>query len=172
MQDEIWKEIPGYNGRYRVSENGKVYSSFLKREMKACNRGNGYLFVRLCCKGISKNIFIHTLVASAFVENPNNYKEVDYIDGNKSNNHYSNLRFVLHSENMSNPNTEYKRFEAIRRLQGIPVIAYLNGREIGRYDCLSSAAKELNLCCSHIAKHVKGVFKSVKGYTFKKITSL
>ena len=75
MQSEIWKEIPGYNGRYLISQTGNVYSRYLKRKMKPANRGNGYYFVRLCNKGEKKNLMIHRLVAAAFVPNPDDLKQ-------------------------------------------------------------------------------------------------
>lgn len=168
MQSEIWKEIPGYNGRYLISQTGVIYSRYLKREMKPANRGNGYYFVRLCNKGEMKNLMIHRLVAAAFVPNPNGLTGIDHIDGNKKNNVYTNLRFVSHLENMRNPNTEPKRFEAIRKKQGIPVMAFLNGKCIGKYSCLMEAARDLGLSCSHIAKHLKGYFTHVKGYEFRR----
>lgn len=168
MQNEIWKEIPGYGGRYLVSQSGKVYSSYLKRELRPANRGNGYYFVVLSQKGQKKNISIHRLVAMAFVPNPKGLSEVDHIDGNKSNNLYTNLRFVSHCDNMKNPNTEPKRYNAIRKKQGIPVIAFHNGKEIGKYSCLMEAAKDLGLSCSNIAMHLKGRCARVKGYNFKR----
>lgn len=169
MQSEIWKDIPGYNGRYLVSNTGKIYSQYLKREMKLSDRGNGYLFVRLCHNGKMKNSLVHRLVAFAFVPNPNGYIEIDHIDGNKENNVYTNLRYVSHLDNMRNPNTEPKRFEAIRKKQGIPVIAFLNGKRVGKYSCMMEAARDLGLSCSHIAKHLKGSFSHVKGYKFERV---
>lgn len=169
MQNEIWKEIPGYNGRYLISQTGVVYSRYLKREMKPANRGNGYYFVRLCNNGEKKNLLIHRLVAAAFVPNPYGLPEIDHIDGNKKNNVYTNLRYVSHLDNMRNPNTEPKRFEAIRKKQGIPVIAFLNGKCVGKYSCLMEAASDLGLSCSHIAKHLKGYFSHVKGYKFERV---
>lgn len=169
MQSEIWKEIPGYNGRYLISQTGVVYSRYLKREMKPANSGNGYYFVRLCNKGVMKNLMIHRLVAAAFVPNPDGLPEIDHIDGNKKNNVYTNLRYVSHLDNMRNPNTEPKRFEAIRKKQGIPVIAFLNGKRVGKYSCLMEAARDLGLSCSHIAKHLKGYFTHVKGYKFERV---
>ncbi|MBR2732732.1 MAG: HNH endonuclease [Selenomonadaceae bacterium] len=167
MQSEIWKEIPGYNGCYLISKTGKVYSRKIGREMKQIDRGNGYLFVRLCNGGKTKNVMIHRLVAFAFVPNPCGYVEIDHIDGNKKNNNCENLHFVSHVDNMRNPNTKNKRYDAIKKKQGIPVIALLNGNIVGKYSCLMDAARDLGLSCSHIAKHLKGYFTHVKGYQFK-----
>ena len=169
MQSEIWKEIPGYNGRYLVNRFGDVYSENLKRKMKPFNRGNGYLTVRLSLDGKVKNIMIHQLVAAAFVDNPDNLTEIDHIDGNKENNVYTNLRYVSHVDNMRNPNTEPKRHNAIRKKQGIAVVAFLNGKQICQYSCIMEAARDLGLSGSQIVKHLKGRFTNVKGYKFERV---
>lgn len=169
MQQEIWKEVPGYDGRYLVSSHGKVYSKYLNREVSLNDRGNGYLFVVLSRKGKKKNVFVHKLVAELFVGNPNNLKEVDHIDGNKTNNHYSNLRFVTHRENMCNPVSVKVRNEAIIKKQGVPIEVYKNGIKIAEYSCLMEAARNLNCCCTNISKHLRGIGKQVKGYVFKRV---
>ena len=51
----------------------------------------------------------------------------------------------------------------------IPVIAFLNGKRVGKYSCLMEAASDLVLSCSHIAKHLKGYFSHVKGYKFERV---
>lgn len=98
-----------------------------------------------------------------------NNKEIDHIDGNKENNVYTNLRYVSHIDNMRNPNTEPKRYNAIRKKQGIAVIAFLNGKEIGKYSCIMEAARDLRLSGSQISKHLKGRFMNVKGYKFERV---
>jgi len=50
---------------------------------------------------------IHQLVAEVFVENPYNYTEIDHIDQNKRNNHYTNLRWISRFDNASEPNQKY-----------------------------------------------------------------
>lgn len=90
------KNIKGYNGRYLISDNGKVYSKYKEKmiEKSTFYSHNGYLRVKLWKKGKSKNYFIHRLVATYFVKNINNYDSVDHIDQNKLNNNYTNLRWT------------------------------------------------------------------------------
>lgn len=117
---ENWKDIEGYEGSYMISNHGRVKS--MKREafngfqmiqikeriMKPClNRG--YVYVTLCKDGVHKSLKVHRLVAISFLNNPNNDKYVDHIDGDKSNNKSFNLRWVTHKENVNNPNTLKKQ---------------------------------------------------------------
>lgn len=109
MENEIWKEIPGYEGLYEVSNYGQIRS--IKRLEKCGNKTRirkerilkqslrrGYLFVSLCKNGEKENVVIHRIVALLFIPNPNNMPEVDHIDGNKINNKVSNLRWVTAME--------------------------------------------------------------------------
>ena len=155
--------------RYIIKEDGTIYSKWYNKELGS-NCSTGYKRVNLTCiDGKKRDFLIHRIIAYLFIPNPEKKPEVDHIDGNKKNNVYTNLRYVSHLDNMRNPNTEPQRFEAIRKKQGIPVIAFLNGKRVGKYSCLMEAARDLGLSCSHIAKHLKGYFTHVKGYKFERV---
>ena len=106
---EIWKDIEGYEGLYKVSNLGRVkslnYRHTCKEEIlsphKAGDTGK-YLKVGLWKNGNYEQMLIHRLVAIAFIPNPKNKPEVDHIDGNKHNNRVSNLRWVTSIENKNN----------------------------------------------------------------------
>ena len=66
--------------------------------MKQCSNGR-YMKVALCIKGKLKQFLVHRLVAKAFVPNPENKREANHIDGNKTNNKVSNLEWVTAREN-------------------------------------------------------------------------
>lgn len=102
------KEIKGYNGKYLISDNGKVYSNYKKKmiEKTPFYSHNGYLRVKLCKNGKSKNYFVHRLVATYFVKNHNNYNSVDHIDQNKLNNNYTNLRWTSKNYNCGRSNAK------------------------------------------------------------------
>lgn len=104
---EVWKDIEGYNGKYQISNTGEVRSfsrwkngNILKGG--TCGNPGPYRYVALVGKGRNdvKNTYIHRLVATYFVENPNGYNEVNHIDGNTLNNNSENLEWCSHLENM------------------------------------------------------------------------
>ena len=109
---EIWKDIKGYEGLYQVSNLGRVKS--LKREIKnqynkyiikekiitSFDNGKGYLRLYLYKNGISKNYYIHRLVAEAFIPNPNNYMEINHKSGIKTENFVNNLEWCNRKQNM------------------------------------------------------------------------
>lgn len=104
---EIWKDIENWKG-YQVSNLGNVRSfrergghHILKEPHQIAfqhNNPRGYLTVGLG-KGNVKAC-VHRLVASAFIPNPENKPQVNHKDGNKHNNHVSNLEWVTHQENI------------------------------------------------------------------------
>jgi NUMOD4 motif/HNH endonuclease len=92
---ENWITIEDYMD-YQVSNTGKI-RSFKKHLagiiIKPQNNGNGYLKVTLCDNGKLKQFYVHRLVGNYFVDNPDNYKEINHKDGNKENNSYKNLEW-------------------------------------------------------------------------------
>lgn len=104
---EIWKDIPGYVGLYKVSNYGRVKSIKKQLVLKICGSGNRYKTVALC-NGMRKTFRLHRLVAAAFIPNPDNKPCIDHIDGDRTNNHADNLRWVTVKENQNNPITKSK----------------------------------------------------------------
>jgi hypothetical protein len=99
LKDEIFKKILGYD-YYYVSNYGRVYSSFKKSIRKQKHKPNGYLAIDLSYKGKHKILHIHRLVAQYFLPNNDTTLQVNHIDGNKKNNHISNLEWCSRVDNM------------------------------------------------------------------------
>ena len=101
LDGEIWKDIVGYEGDYQESNFGRT-KSFKRRKvtiLKPCLQSNGYLHVDLFQNGKSKIKMVHKLVAETFIPNPEGKPEVNHLDGNKLNCHFSNLVWATSSEN-------------------------------------------------------------------------
>ena len=97
---EVWKDIPGYEGIYQVSTEGRIYSTRYRRYRKLGKDKHGYSVVGLNKEGGQQVCFVHRIVASTFIPNPELKAEVNHIDSNKQNNSISNLEWVSHDENM------------------------------------------------------------------------
>lgn len=114
--NEIWKDIPGYEGYYQASSHGRIrsidrvvfslgngYGSRMVRlrgKMKACRTVAGYHKTTLIRDGICLTHSVHRLVCAAFMGNPSTNMQVNHIDGVKTNNSLANLEWCTGSENL------------------------------------------------------------------------
>lgn len=100
------KEIKN-NPNYLVNESGMVWSRKTNQFIKPAKKNSGYLFYKLFVsydaatdKRKYNYVHAHRIVAEAFIDNPSNLPCVNHIDGNKENNHVSNLEWVSYKNNM------------------------------------------------------------------------
>lgn len=108
MEEEIWKDIPGYEGLYQASTLGRIRSlrSGEAKVMKQVDHGRGarkYKQIQFSIKKQDINYGVHRLIGLTFIPNPENKPEIDHIDGNPSNNRVDNLRWATRIENANNP---------------------------------------------------------------------
>jgi hypothetical protein len=113
MENEIWKDIEGYEGLYQISnlgivkslsrviydKNGK-YRNVKERILKPSVTGKDYLFVGLHKDAIIEQLYVHRLVGIHFIPNPENLPEINHNDGIKSHCYESNLEWCTHQENI------------------------------------------------------------------------
>lgn len=102
---EIWKDIAGYEGKYQVSNLGRIRSldrivynqgrHYFQngKILKAGSQKSGYLFVTLYKAGKRKEYLVHRLVAQAFIPNPNGLSQVNHKDEDVTNNKVENLEW-------------------------------------------------------------------------------
>lgn len=109
-----WKPIKNYPN-YIISDSG-IVKNITRNKILSFDCGQ-YLRVTLYREGSSKKFLVHRLVAETFIPNPNNFPEVNHIDGNKRNNSVYNLEWVSHSENLKHAyknglahSTEFSKF--------------------------------------------------------------
>ena len=115
MQEEIWKDIPGYEGLYQASNQGMVRSMDrvvnvsghsprpLKGRILKLHPMGGYLGCFLCANGVERTYRVHQLIAMAFLNHTpaGNSLVVDHINNIKTDNRLENLQIVTNRHNVS-----------------------------------------------------------------------
>lgn len=182
MTEEDWVDISDYEGLYRISSQGRVMSLISGgRILTPSLNSAGYERVCLCKNGTCKFLFIHFLVARAFVQNPEGKPFVDHIDGDKRNNAASNLRWCTQKENC-NFELAKKRRIASHKPENSPwfgksgglhpsskVVAQYSrsGELIRTYDGLSEASRKTNIDIKNISSCCRLKRKTAGGYIWK-----
>ena len=163
-REEQWKAIEGFE-RYEVSDFGRVRNAETGCIRKLHKNRYGYMVVALWNRGKAKSQQVHQLVARAFVGNKGDYTEVNHIDEDKTNNKASNLEWCSRKYNIYYGAARVKHARSKSR----PVVQYLDGVEIARYESIKEATHALGCgagsicqCCRKNPKR-----KHVHGFTFE-----
>lgn len=153
-KDELIKEIKDFPN-YLITSHGRVWSKQLNNWLTPTKnrRGNHIrLYVNL---GKKHRFYIHQLVAKAFLPNPQNLPEIDHIDGDATNNHLENLRWVTHQENMKNKVTK-ERLKKNGESYYVEIEEIATGRIFHGYQ---EASKATGLSKAAILQHTKNRVK-------------
>jgi len=92
------KQIKDYPN-YSITEDGVIFSNITNKALAPFNN-NGYLRIGLSKDNKRKKFLVHRLIAEAFIPNDQNNLLINHKDGNKMNNHISNLEWCTYSENL------------------------------------------------------------------------
>jgi hypothetical protein len=98
---EIWRDVKGFEGLYKVNRKGEIYSVLKNIIRPPKDNGYGYDNITLNKNGKKITKYIHRIVAEAFISNPNNYPMVNHKDENKKNNNVENLEWCTASYNVN-----------------------------------------------------------------------
>lgn len=184
FEGEEWRDIKDFEGLYMVSSFGRVIS--LKREVRNTHcsyrvveqhiltpnkntsrpkyiRHSYHLYKN---KRNRKSITAHRIVATAFIPNPNNYPDIDHIDGNPLNNNVHNLRWCNKVMNMNNPITRKRLSNSktgrLNTKKSIPVVRINNDGMIETFPSVMEAYRNgynhssILKCCKHKMHTHKG----------------
>lgn len=150
-------DIPGYEGLYQVTSDGRIFGKKRAKFLKLDDNGNGYKFVFLYKNNVREKVYIHRVVAEAFcVKEDESYNEIHHIDGDTSNNAASNLIWV-------------DEIEHIRAHKSKPVEQYdlLSGKTIAEYTSQTEAFKATGVQKSNISSCCNGKHKTAGGYGWR-----
>ena len=178
MTEEIWKDIAGYEGKYQVSNLGRVkslhYNKTNKERLLTLGDFRGYLHVGLSKYSHKKMFYIHRLVAQAFIENPYNFPQVNHKDEDKTNNCVDNLEWCTAKYN-SNYGTSRERMLITKKLRNKKtapkeVLQFTkDGKFVKEYCSTHEAYMQTNINRSQIlycCKNRKG-YETAGGYIWK-----
>lgn len=177
--EEVWRDIKGYEGLYQASNLGNVRNAKTKRILKQAKDKCNYCIVSLSKQSKHKTITVHTLVAKTFIIKPNqNQKlQVNHKDGNKSNNNANNLEWITPSQNLKHAyknglkriNDWQKKFIANqgRKLSKKTIQYDLNGIFIKEWNCVRDIERELKISNESISHCCTGKTKTAGGYKWK-----
>lgn len=185
LPNEEWRDIPGYEGLYQVSNMGRVKS--LDRTITRSDNkvffipgkirkpqlwGAGYQMIRLVNNNIAKMFTIHRLVALAFIPNPNNLPYVNHKDENRCNNKLSNLEWCTHSYNINYGTCKKRIGDKLRNRSSLSkaiIQQNKNGEIINRFPSIGEAHRVTGISRSGISQVLKGTsrWQTAGGYKWE-----
>jgi hypothetical protein len=169
---EIWKDIKGYDGLYQVSNEGRVKAlsrvvksrwgtpkPLKEKEIREVVDSLGYSRLSLSKDGNVKAHKIHRLVAEAFLFGEG---QINHIDGNKQNNHVSNLEFCTQREN----NIHAQETGLKPSKYYIPIVCNETGE---MFESQADLARSLGVSAVMVSSYVRGNMKHIKGKTYTQL---
>lgn len=179
MEQEIWKDIPEYEGLYQISNLGNIHGLRYNRVrlLRQTVKPNGYLKIELYKNKKKKTLHVHRLVAITFLLKKTRLNEVNHKDGNKTNNCVNNLEWCDRSFNNMHSYRTLGRVSAMLGKTGkdnknsIPIkLTHKTTGEVLKFDSCKLAADELkvNQSCVIDALH-GGSHRTTKGYFVNKV---
>ena len=147
---------------YSIFKDGTVINNVSGKPVKPIDNGRGYMIVGLYKNKRTFVFRIHRLVATHFINNPQNLPYVNHKDENKSNNSVDNLEWCTATYN----NYGTRNIRAAQSL-GHSIKAFKNGIFVGSFDSQKKCATELNIDQAGVNRAVRGLRKTVGGYTFE-----
>ena len=174
-EQEKWEDIPGYEGLYKISDTGNVWSCKYKKLLsKRINKG--YVYVNLHQNRQQKTFPVHRLVALVYVPNPFDKKEVNHIDENKDNNNATNLEWVTSKENANHGTrniriSAYVKSHPANASKRVAQIDKMSGDIIAIYKSTTEASKVNGFHQGNICWCCNGKRNEANGYRWRYIES-
>lgn len=166
------KDIPGYEGLYKITTKGVIYRKqevyinnlgnkcIRKRREIASRNNHGRRVVTLCKNGKPKDHFVHRLVAETYIPNPNNYLMINHKDENPMNNSLDNLEWCDNSYNQNygtcpqrKAKSEPNRNPVVKIITDKNIVIYESARYATK--CVNSNHSNILKCCNNKPGYIK-----------------
>lgn len=186
MIKEIWKEISGFDGLYKVSNHGRIKTvsrvvdfglntRVVKETVRKLKpKPDGYLSVVIYSNHKQHTLYVHRLVAKEFCDGYNESLQVNHKDGNRKNNYFENLEWCTSSQNHKHAYSVLNRRCYMTGRTGTlscrskPIAQYtLDGVLIKNFDSAATAQRELGIGESLIRRCLYGKTKQAKGFIWR-----
>ena len=171
--NEVWKPIRGWENLYEVSNMGRVrsvdrwvnhaYGKALKKGkiVKPWLNNKGYYKIGLCKGSVVKKVYVHRLIAEAFIPNPDNLPEVNHKDCNPKNNCVENLEWCTRDYNCHYADAQAKQSAAkkgnINNWNSTPVLMLTeHGIYLSDFPSMAEAERVTGIAASSICAYVNG----------------
>lgn len=167
LEGEEWKDIPGFEGYYQVSNLGRVkslsktfrnpsgYFKTQERILVPFLVASGYPCLSLVKNKTKRRCYIHRLVGTAFIPNPDSLREIDHINTDKTDNRVCNLRWCSRRSNQNNPLTRKHASDALKgklnNPTSRPVVLLKDGELVETFPSIAETARR-----GH-SRHIVGV---------------
>jgi len=166
---EEWRDIPGYEGFYKISNKGGVFSVKRNKVLKPSYTHVGYLHITLYNRKSEKTYSVHRLVAMAFIPNPYNLPCINHKDEVKDNNDVSNLEWCTHSYNnhYGTARQRLRKSHLNHKSLSVPVLCILEGKIIKEYPSIREAQRMTGIKNQNIVTCCQGKTKTAGGFEWK-----
>ncbi len=174
LQNEIWKDVPGYEGLYMASNHGRI-RNFKNNLLKPNKILKGYLHITLHKGGIPKTFRLHRIIAATFIPIDKSRTQVNHKNGIKTDNYIGNLEWCTHTENQRHA------YETGLNKARTGVDANNYGKTRGNscrkklvinfntgifYECAKDAADAHNLTYAQIKNRLQGIVENKTGLAY------
>jgi hypothetical protein len=170
-QQEIWKDVVGYNGLYQVSNQSRmrrvkfVDGKFVYTILKPILKKNGYVQHGLCMNNKLKCVSLHRVVAQAFIPNPENKPTVNHINGIRDDNSIDNLEWATQKEQIKHAwSTGLSNYDYERKLKLSKIVVCLQSGIF--FYSTTEAANALNIKLRSMRKMLSGEIKNKTTFVY------